>query len=125
MKAYLRDKEKETAFLIFSQILGEEEEKKRQIEQDWKQRKYELSNDFGKDGAFGNLRQKLKEKNYFPKHLEYDTDRFGYPVINNSKKKDNSDIDFGIFDVDEEDHPGLLQILRTRHNLPSGKRVLA
>jgi hypothetical protein len=156
MRAYSRDKEKETAFLEFSKLLEEdlekrrqieqdwdqrkyelsndyvelnidklaadirrmifvleEEEKKRQIEQDWDQRKYELSKDHSKDVAFGDLRKNLSRKNYFPKHLAYNTDKSGCPILKNHHSREEVEKD-----------SGLLEFLKVRHNLPARTRIV-
>ena len=65
---------------------------------------------------------------YFPKHLEYDMDRFRYPIIESGKKENKNDWFYEEVKVQEnlekEEYDNLIKMLRRRHHLSPTKRIV-
>ena len=64
----------------------------------------------------------------FPKHLEYDMDRSGYPIIESEKKGNKNDWFYEEVKVQEnlekEEYDNLIKMLRRRHHLSPTKRIV-
>jgi len=143
---FFRELSKETALNeMFKEEAEIETERKikEQIESAWRQRKYELSNDFGGefefyssfyddlanyfDNEWEGVRD-IEEENYFSKHLEYDLDRFGIPIIEPIKNYDKNDGFYKEVKVqeglEEQEFSKLKEMLRERHHLGKNKRIL-
>jgi len=107
MKQYSRGLEKETVFSEFIDITEEELEKVRQIEQDWKQRKNE----------------------FFPKHLEYDLNEYGYPSRVNCEDEEINPLELAteirnIIFGDKEEEKNLIKCMKIRQNISERKRIV-
>jgi hypothetical protein len=70
--------------------------------------------------------QEDEEENYFPKHLEYDLDKFGYPSRIHCEENEN---DWFYQEVkvreslEKEESSQLMEMLRVRHHLSLNKRI--
>jgi len=130
MKQYSRGLEKETVFSEFIDITEEELEKVRQIEQDWKQRKYELSNDFGKDDdEYDRAYLQQEDNEFFPKHLEYDLNEYGYPSRVNCEDEEINPLELAteirnIIFGDKEEEKNLIKCMKIRQNISERKRIV-
>ena len=94
----------------------------------------EMRKEYG-DELFDDYWDKFDDENlgenyegYFPKHLEYDMDRFGYPIIESGKKENKNDWFYEEVKVQEnlekEEYDNLIKMLRRRHHLSPTKRIV-